>query len=278
MRKSVQAMLTAAFCAVAFPNAVVAGTLFIGTDTSEFQGAPNFLMKADVNGPNFVSQTNIPLGFPLNGLGDGPGFLYAGDPDSNTLNTVDYNGNLLTSVTAGFPDFCCNEEMQFAGGNLYHAHWDDIIQQIDPVTGAVIQTFPQPAVVGMALVGSTIWITHWENLQVGTWDPLTNIFNPVFNTPQFAGALAFDPSSDLLWVGQLGGQIIPYSLTGVQQGPGFNPIANNPAFNGFPVDTIDGLTFQGEGTQVPEPTSIAVLATALAMSGWMNRRRRRSAL
>src|SRR5438105_5047202 len=103
-------------------------------------------------------------------------------------------------------------------------------------------------------------MTHWAAHQVGTWDPLTNIFIPVFSTPDDAGALAFDPTSNILWVGQLGGQIIPYSLLGVQLGAGFNPIANNSAFNGFNVDTIDGLTFQGEGTQaVPEPALLAIL-------------------
>ena len=236
--------LSAATAAVlCWAGATQAGTLFIGTDTEEFQGVgTSYLIKATVNGANFVSQNNIVLSYPLNGIGDGPGFLYSGDPSSNTLRTIDYNGNLLTSVSAGFANNCCNEEMQFAGGKLYHAHWSDNIQQIDPVTGAVIQTFAQDSVVGMALVGGTIWITNWGAQEVGTWDPTTNVFVPVFTTPQLAGALAYDPDSGILWVGQLGGQVVPYTLGGVALNGGFNPIA---ALNlGVAIDTVDGLTFR----------------------------------
>ncbi|MGE5824047.1 MAG: YncE family protein [Bacteroidota bacterium] len=250
------------------------GTLFIGTDTEEFQGLPaSYLFKATVSGPNFVSEAAIPLTFPLNGIGDGPGFLYAGDPNTNGFRTVGYDGGLLTSTTGGFPSECCNEEMQFAGGNLYHAHWATNIQQINPVTGAVLLTFDQPDTVGMALVGSTIWITHWSAHQVGTWDPSTNTFTSMFTTPDNAGALAYDPGSNLLWVGQLGGNVIPYSLAGVAQGPGFNALAGFlPA--GTSIDTVDGLTFQGEGTQtVPEPATIALLGLGLAGLGFSRRKR-----
>lgn len=259
---------------ISAPDSASAGTLFIGTDTFVFNGAPtNYLMKATVNGANFVSQTNIPLNFPLNGLGDGPGFLYTGDPDTNTLRTIDYNGNLLTSVTGGFPGSCCNEEMQFANGNLYHAHWSDNVQQIDPVTGAVIKTFAQPDVVGLAVVGSTIWMTHWGAQQVGTWDPNTNTFMPIFSTPALAGALAYDPSSGVLWVGQNGGLVLPYDLAGTLLGPGFNPILNL-GLPGLTIDTVDGLTFQGEGTQTaPEPASLAIFGLGLTGLGWLRRRK-----
>lgn len=252
-----------------------AGTLFIGTDTEEFGGlSTSYLIKATVSGANFVSQQNISLNYPLNGLGDGPGFLYSGDPLTNTLRTIDYNGGLLTSVTGGFPNTCCNEEMQFAGGKLFHAHYADNIQQINPVTGAVLATFSQPDVVGLALVGGTIWITHWSAQKVGIWDPGTNIFTPVFSTPQFAGALAYDPASNILWVGQLGGQVVPYDLLGNPLNAGFNPIT--PLNLGVAIDTVDGLTFLGEGTQVPEPSSLALLGLGLGLAGLISRRRKQA--
>ncbi len=114
----------------------------------------------------------------------------------------------------------------------------------------------------MAMVGSQQWITHWGAHQVGKWDPLSNVFTPVFNTPDAAGALAYDPTSDILWVGQLGGMVVPYDLTGNLLGPGFNAVAPlNLAVN---IDTVDGLTFMGESTQVPEPGILALLGVGLA--------------
>src|SRR5436190_14252857 len=98
MKKLSAAIAAAVLGITAYSHAGVSGVLFIGTDTEEFNGSSsNYLMKATVSGPNFVSQQNIPITYPLNGLGDGAGFLYSGDPNTNTLRTIDYNGNLLTS-------------------------------------------------------------------------------------------------------------------------------------------------------------------------------------
>src|SRR5207344_940408 len=125
-----------------------------------------------------------------------------------------------------------------------------------PVAGAVIQTFDQGDVVGLALVGTQLWATDWSTKEVGTWDPSTNIFNVIFTTDDNAGALAYDPSSGILWVGQLGGMVVPYDLLGNKLNNGFNAIAGLNLPPGTNIDTVDGLTFKGEGNQTPEPATL----------------------
>jgi hypothetical protein len=89
----------------------------------------------------------------------------------------------------------------------------------------------------MTFVGSTIWITHWGARQVGTWDPATDTFTAIINTPSNAGGLAYDPVSGILWVGMQGGSVVPYDpVKGTPLGPGFVPF-------GAITDTVDGLEF-----------------------------------
>jgi streptogramin lyase len=130
--------------------------------------------------------------------------------------------------------------VQAPNGNFYHAHYSDSIQQLGMQSGqsVVLQTFPQTDVVGMASDGVSIWITNWGAGQVGTWDPTTNVFTPVFSTPSSAGGLAWDVANGVLWVGMSGGSVIPYDATGKQLGAGFQPFGNIGGAN-----TVDGLAF-----------------------------------
>ncbi len=218
------------------------GTLFIGTDTEEFHGVlPDRLGKAPTIGATLGPVSIIPLDYPLNGMVNAGGFLFAGDALSNMLRTIDYNGNPLSAIPAGFPSGCCNEEMLVAigsevvgTGTLFHAHFPTNIQLIDPATGAVMVTYDQADVVGMARVGSDIWISKWSLKQVGKWDPATNTFTPVFSTPTNAGGLAYDTAANVLWVGRQDGWVGPHDLTGVLLEPEVQPFG--------PIDdTIDGL-------------------------------------
>ena len=65
------------------------------------------------------------------------------------------------------------------------------------------------------------------------------------------------------------------SISGTQLGPGFNALAALPA--GVFLDTVDGLTFQGESSQptVPEPASLLLLSTGLGMLGLAAWRKRK---
>lgn len=284
-------ILTALIASAAFLSApaAMAGTLFIGADVEDFQFAPGVskcptpgcdrLGKADVTGAVHNSTTIIPTDYLINGMADAGGVLLAGTPQANALNTVDFNGNLIGTVAApGIPNSgCCNEEMLFVpqiGGpdKLYHAHYSDRIREIDPVTGVQIgSAFAQSDVVGMALVNGDIWISKWGGGRVGIWDPNTNSFveESQFNVGLSGlgntGALAFDPSNQILWVGSQGGRVTPFSLAGNIIGASFLPF-------GPMSETIDGLTFLGEVTQVPESGTLALLALGLLGLGVARRR------
>jgi len=236
------------------------GLLFAGTDHNTFANTPlpDQLGRFTVNGANNTGGSVLSLPYYINGIAQTGNFLYAGNPNTNTLQTIDFNGNPVnsvfssgvSSVTAGFPNACCNEDMAFdaAGNVLWHAHYNNTspanseIEKLDPATGAVTATYVQPDVVGITFVGNTIWITKWSAKQVGTWDPATNTFTPQFATPANAGGLAYDPVNGILWVGLAGGSIVPYNpANGLPLNAGFSPLTAGG-------DTVDGLEFV---SQVP---------------------------
>jgi hypothetical protein len=252
---------------------VLAGTLFIAADTEDFANSlPDRLGVWNVTGPTVNSSTIINTDFFLNGLADAGGKLLTGTPNVNTLRYVGFDGTDLGSFAASgiLNGPCCNEEMLFVPqpvgpAKIYHANYSLQIVEID-LAGNLVQSFDQTDVVGMALAGTDIWISKWGGREVGTWNPLTNTFTSVFSTPDNAGGLAYDPVNDIMWVGMQGGTVTPYSLTGAVLGASFQPFGDIP-------DTIDGLTFLGEVTNVPEPATVALLSLAVVGLGYQRRRK-----
>src|SRR6266542_3580809 len=104
----------------------LAGTLFIGTDMEDFgggcpgcpAGTIDRIDKTTVTGATVNVSTIIYLSQFLNGLGDGAGFLYAGQAVTNHINEIDYDGNFIgAGFNAAIPGVgtCCNEELQLVG-------------------------------------------------------------------------------------------------------------------------------------------------------------------
>ena len=224
--------------------------LYCGTDSTGFNGMDGQLAVVHTSGRSIVGTVQLfSLTVPLNGITFDKTFLWAGQPEDvgsvagNTLRKISLNlpPTVLSTVPPGsnsFSSACCNEQMVVFKGNLYHAHWSDVIQQLTidaSGNSEVTQTYTQDSVVGMASDGAKIWISKWGEQQVGTWDPTTNIFTPVFSTPSAAGALAWDLKNHVLWVGLSSGLVVPYSANGTQLGNGFTPFGSN--------ETVDGLAF-----------------------------------
>ncbi|MGH6799731.1 MAG: PEP-CTERM sorting domain-containing protein, partial [Roseiarcus sp.] len=155
------------------------------------------------------------------------------------------------------------------GTDLLHAQFNNGIQLIDVTTGTILSTQSQPDVVGMAFAKGQIWITHWAGREVGIWDPTTNVFTPEFSTPSNAGGLAYDPVAGVMWVGQAGGMVVPYTLAGVALNAGFQPFGPTST-----ADTIDGLAILGEAPRIPEPSTWAMLLLGFASLGVLAYRRR----
>jgi uncharacterized repeat protein (TIGR01451 family) len=223
-----------------------AGTLFAGSDTEDFAGLPlpDRLARMETLGP-FVQSTTIETAdVYLNGIeSNGAGNLFSGDPLTSAQDIVSPTGDLLSAGVGPLPALCCNEDIAFDGVNLWRAHWSEGPLFVFSPAGVVVATYDQTDVVGATFVGSTLWLTKWGAQQVGTFDPGTNTFTPVFSTaPNNAGGLAYDAANNLLWVGRQGGMIEAWSLDGptptLVAGSGTQPF-------GAIGDTIDGVAFIG---------------------------------
>lgn len=242
-----------------------AGILFVGSDHREFSSlSPDWLGRFTTAGPAITGGGIINTNYVFNGLGEGNGFLYAGQYNTNTLRRIDYSGNSLSTFAAAIPNSAFNEDLAGDGTYLYAAHYVNQIRKLDAAGNLIEFDTTGLETLGVAVIGNDVWISDWSGKKVGIWNFATNTFTSKFSTPNFAGGLAYDPESNVLWVGMRGGLVVPYNpVTGTAINAGFQPFG---AIN----DTIDGLAFV---TNIPEPGTLSLLAmSAAGLLAWRRRR------
>src|SRR6266508_4423785 len=112
---TIRALAVALLVAVGLATPAFAGTLYVGTDTEEFAGLPGNLGRFTTSGATITGGGLIPIDYPLNGMVNAGGFLYAGDPGvfagvpvPSKLRTISYDGALISEIPAAFPTGCCN--------------------------------------------------------------------------------------------------------------------------------------------------------------------------
>ncbi len=225
------------------------GTLFAGTDTEEFSGVPlpDRLAVMTTDGPLVSDLVIEDAEVFLNGLAPtGTGALYSGDPLTNAHNVLNFDGSLVSTIAGPLDNnSCCNEDLAVdpATGNVWRADWvEGPLFEYNPVTGAVVNSYNQTDVVGATFVGNTLWITKWSAQLVGTFDPNTNTFTPMFSTATNAGGLAYDAANNILWVGEQGGLVQAWDLS---VGPPVIIAGSQVQPFGNISDTVDGLAFVG---------------------------------
>lgn len=221
----------------------------------------NLLGIVQTNGATAGTVQVINTSYPLSGVAGAGTFLFTEDTDTQTINKISPTGALISSLTGNFPaGRCCGESLFFDGTVLWRVNYAGEVDKLDPTTANVITSYPQSGKVGITSVNGTLWLSDWDTGDIGTWNPATNTFTPVFNTDNSPAGLAFDAGANILWIGNGASEsVVPYSLTGTQLGAGFVPF-------GDAGDEIDGLTVFA-ATTPPPPTTPAPPSMLLVLLG-----------
>lgn len=229
------------------PCSVGTGILYAGTDVVEFDGLSveeeRMAATPVVGGVPGVTVLTPTDDF-VNGLAPtGTGTLFSGSPFLSDHNEITVAGVTLSTVAGPLPTgLCCNEDLAFDGTHVWRAHWQQgpLFKYLPD--GTLVDSFAQTDVIGATFVwpADQLWISKWGPRQVGTFDPDTNTFTPVFGTTTNAGGLAYDIERGILWVGEQGGLVSAYDLTG--GGAVFIVGSDHQPFGAI-GDTVDGLAF-----------------------------------
>lgn len=227
-----------------------AGILLAASSHEEFRrpSPPDGFYRGETSGSALLGGQVIPTAFPVGMLSETfDNYVIAGSALSSSLLRIDLDGNLLSTISTSLPAACCNVDFARTEQSLYRASYSRGIYELDPQTGATRSFRELEDVVGMTYAAGNLWISRWSVGQVGTWNPQSNVFTPVFTLSTRVGGLAYDADSGVLWVGRQFGIVEPYNLQGQVIGPSFRPF-------GAIDETIDGLAYI-----VPEPASVLLV-------------------
>ncbi len=144
------------------------GILFVGTELPEINVAnpqlPDQLGKFTTSGATITGGVVIDTDFFFNGVTVVGDILVTGHPNFNTINTVDFDGNLLETFAGDIPGgTCCNEDYAYDGTSVWQAKiFGGGITELDPnnLGGQSLSFSPIEDVIGMTFAEGQIWISR----------------------------------------------------------------------------------------------------------------------
>ena len=204
--------------------------------------------------------SSIYLSAPSSSGGTGSGIIYRYNLNAMPKGVTPVSNGTVPGGDHPYEDMAFNpaDPNHIWRANYYFGTFDEI-----NLTTGTVKTFASPAgagaqPMGMAWDGTQFWVSDFSNSSVYTMTT-GGVFSaaPMFTTPFLAGGLAWDTTDSTLWMGTYGS--VHHLKT---DGKDLFNFAN-PNGNGF----VDGLEFQG-AAPVPEPSSIALLLTTVALLGF----------
>lgn len=251
---------------------VVGGTLAIASPVA----AQSIFLGIDTNGP--VQRWSI-AGSSLGNFGqggatgsalDGAGHVWTVAPNfgANHIEEYDAAQNLLNSFTATVSGQWI-EDMAWGGSNsIWASTYEGNVFNINATTGATNSSFgvANSNFTGVAFDGAHLWLTGGlaGNDNIYEYDVLGNLLNTIHTGFRDGMGIGYLASTNTLFVGYLN-DVREFNLSG-------NLVSSFTA-SGYYHDGLE-VGVIGTTNTVPEPASVALLATGLIGIFGVARRRR----
>jgi hypothetical protein len=270
MKKTTLAITILVGTLAGIPPQALAGTLWLGNDTvgDVFQTSTTGTVITDL------------VGLPVTGIASDGASLYFADTVGNFTKRAASGSTILDRFFVS-PGGGVGEDLAWDSKRnvLWRIVHNNLLEEINPATHNLVNSFNIPTSdpilgtlggLGIAYDNTRdqLYVSFCSvgcsSLLAGLVDivnPNTGaVSGPLFRTTEFAtGGLGYDPATDTLWVGDLT-TVRDMSLAGAVLS-GFT----RPSPGGF----VDGLEFVAAAA-VPEPDSIVLFGSAIALLGLVN--------